>query len=276
MRIRNSGSSFFGFGGGDGNRSESFKRGKRLGQKVRGTLLKWVSQDMAWVEIDGQKLLAQLHSKPPVGARLTFIIKQLSPEIILKEIFEAPAAGVRALSMAGDFEAARTLFESQLQPSQKALVNLSSRDRLSTFTTLLSENKKLLYAFLDTATCLTTINAAILSDKPDRLSYTPWLVPAARRFISISRPKGESTDLTESIIEFDLHDFGMVRIEFLFKSPTTSFRLKLQHPSKGKKLVNYITNRQYGDLQGDIQCLGISPLPQSGHGGILAEVMFRR
>ncbi len=55
MRIRNSGSGFSGFS--SDSRSSSFRQGRRPGQKVRGKLLKWVSEDMAWVEIEGHKLV---------------------------------------------------------------------------------------------------------------------------------------------------------------------------------------------------------------------------
>jgi len=277
MRIRDSGSSFFGFGGGGGSRSDSFKQGRRPGQKVKGVLLKWVSNDMAWVEIDGHKLLAQLNSKPQVGALLTFIIKQLTPNIVLKEVFEPASASIPALSMAGDFETARTLFENQLRSVSNTFEIAPRKQHLLNFTKLLSDNKKLLSTFLDTTSCLGVINQTLLSGKPECLFYAPWLIPMGRRHVGLKRHKGDaSANLIESLVEFDLKDFGMIRAEFLFKHPTTSYRLKLQHTARAGELKSYLSTRRYSDISGDIQCLGVSQLPQREHGGILAELMFKR
>lgn len=278
MRIRDSGTGFFGFGGGGGSRSDSFKKGRRVGQKLRGTLLKWVSENLAWVVIDGHKLLAQLQSRPPVGARLTFIIKQLHPEVVLKEIFDASTAGVSALSLARGFENARTLFENRLREHVKLLSSIQQCKRSKAFLDILENDKKLLTTFLDTASCVSAINQSIDTNKQGWLSYNPWLLPSGRRHISILRnnESGNSSGLIESISEFELGDFGMVRVEFLFKHPDTGYRLKLQHLSRGNDLKTYLDSRKYPNLKGDARCLSISQLPQSAHGGILAELMFKR
>lgn len=281
MRIRGSGSGFgfFGFGGGGDNRSDSFKKGRKPGQKVRGKLLKWVSDDMAWVEIEGHKLLAQLKSKPPVGAQLTFLIKQLYPEIMLKEIFGASAGGTNTLSLASDFESARTLFENALRPLSQSVEREPHTQRLTTFIELISSNNKLLTTFLDTTACVQTINRHINTAKVGTLYYQPWLLPAGRRHITLLRlnsAQKNASSLTESIVEFELGKLGMVRTEFLYKSPVTGYRLKLQYMDKADELKRYLNTRKHPDLIGEMECLGITKLPQSGHGGILAQTIFKQ
>ena len=90
MRIRGRGSSTFGFGGErrESERSERFRKAHRAGQKVRGTILEWQSPSLAWVEIDGHKLLAQVAQDTALGLVRTFLIVKLSPDIVLKEISE--------------------------------------------------------------------------------------------------------------------------------------------------------------------------------------------
>lgn len=94
MRIRGHGSSFSGFGGQrrDSERSERFRKAHRAGQKVRGTILEWQSPGLAWVEIDGQRLLAQVAQDSSLGLARTFLIASLTPDIVLREISGNPSA----------------------------------------------------------------------------------------------------------------------------------------------------------------------------------------
>lgn len=277
MRIRGSGSDFFGFGDG-GSRSDSFKRGRRLGQKVRGTLLKWVSTDMAWVNIEGHKLIAQLQSKPRVGASLTFLIKQLYPEIILKEIFEGTSGGISALSLASDVETARSLFETHFRQHTAELSKAPYASRRATYLALLRNDKKMLGAHLDVVNCIQAINRHIDTNRLGILSYAPWLIPSARRYLGLTRrPVGTtSQNLTESVIEFEIGEFGLIRTEFLSKGNDIGYRLKLQHLRKADSLKKYLKSRDRSGLTGSIDCLGISQLSQSEHGGLLAELVFKQ
>lgn len=274
MRIGGSGFSFF--GGSTGSRSDSFKRGRRPGQKVRGKLLKWVSDNTAWVEIEGHKLLAQLQSRPPVGAILTFIIKQLQPDIILKEVFEIPIGGANALNLASDFEAARTLFETRFRPLSADLAGVRPSNRLSSFIKSIALDKKLLSTYLDTTACLERINSAINAKQVGILRYLPWLLPSARRHINLTASlKKESGTIFESTMEFELNNFGMVRLEFLHKSPVTGYRIKAQQSTHSKALHKYLLSRDHGPLSNDMNFLGISQLPANKHGGILSETIFQ-
>ena len=278
MRIRGSDSGSFDSGGG-GSRSNSFRQGRRPGQKVRGTLLKWISEDRAWVSIDGHELLAQLHSSPRAGAQLTFIIRQLTPEIILKEVFESGAAESSTLAMASSFETARTLFENQLRHHVRALSAQPWAKRLDAFVSLLASDKPFLSAFLDATACLETLSRHIDRPPTQRLLHQPWLMPEGRRHITLLRhatAASGSSLLTETIVECELESFGMIRVEFLHRKPDTGYRLKVQQMAKAKELKHYLTTRHHPELLGTVECLGISKLPQSGHGGILAELMFTR
>lgn len=88
MRIHGQNSSSAGFGGHkqDSERSERFRRGHRVGQKVQGRIVEWENQELAWVEIDGQRLLAQVNHDSALGLTRQFLVLKLSPEIVLKEI----------------------------------------------------------------------------------------------------------------------------------------------------------------------------------------------
>ncbi len=211
-----------------------------------------------------------------MGAHLTFIIKKLQPEIVLKEIFEGRTASASALEMAASFEASRILFENKFRQYTKALSTTPPVNRPMAVTMLLGQDTMLLSAYMDVLNCAQNITDS--TGKGHTLLYQPWLVPEGRRLATIFRAPTTSDDkpLVASLIEFEIARFGLVRIEFLHKAKQTGYRLKLQHPDKGKALKKYLDARPHTALIGDIQCLGIDKLRQREHGGILAELMFTK
>lgn len=272
MRIKGAGFGFSGSGG--GSRSDSFKQGRRPGQTVKGTLLKWVSDDTGWVVIEGHKLLAQLHTRPPVGAKLIFVIKQLHPDIILKELHGGAEGGASPLGMASDFEASRTLFENQLRSHAAKLEATSYTERQKAFIDLLSTDKKLLNTFLDSTACIQAMNQQLQTETIGYLYYAPWFVPTGRRHIGRFRPSSGQSALTESFFECDLQPFGMIRLEFLFKESEGGYKLKIQNSGTAHILKKLFSSRKSTTLPDNLRCLGIAPLPQNAHGGILAETLF--
>lgn len=274
MRIRNSGAGFRGFGG--KSRSDSFKQKHKLGGKIKGKLLKRVSDDMAWVSIDGDKLLAQLHSAHKEGASLTFIIKQLTPDIILKEVFEFSSGSANALDLANNFNTARTLFENRFRSVQQTLKANNATSKVEKFLELLANNPALYASFKDATICAQTISTHLETTTTGHLLYQPWLAPEGRRQTTFIRnfPQQKPNPLIETIVEFEHSSWGMVRVEFLYKRPKAGFKLKLQHPAQSDSLLHYLTTRSYPDLTTKMECLGVKKLPQNKHGGILTELMF--
>jgi len=262
---------FLGFGGRDRDRSNAFKKRRRKGQKVRGTLLKRATDKTAWVNIDGHKLLAQIQSNIPEGARLTFIIKQLEPDVILKSVFEPSQAGVSALSLIRSFDTARTLFENTFRPHAAIFTQMASVRRKALFTQLLIEHKELRLAYLDAVTCLKDINNSIPAES-GTLSYNPWRIPNGQRHVCLAK---NNADLFEALCEFELTGIGMARSVFYSNNDQISFKLMLQHRSKARDLLRYLESRDRNLLPNSIECLEIAQLPQRDHGGIIAQLMFR-
>jgi len=275
MRIGDSGSGSSGGYGSGGGRSSSFRQGRRVGQKVRGRVIKRISTDMAWVEIDGVRLLAQLQSAPREGTWLVFVIQQLSPEIVLKELFEPREASTRRLETAASFEAARTLFENKFRPFVSVLSKLSPGIRSTAFVTLLGDQPKLLATYLDTLACAREIATRFPSGN-HRLLYQPWLIPEGRRQATIVRTPqtDQESQLVAAMVEFELVPYGLVRSEFLNKNGETGYRLKLQRPELKEELKRRLEALTEG--QESIRCLSVDKLPQREHGGIVAELLFAR
>lgn len=277
MRVRGNGSGPFDFGGNNERRSAQFRQGRRPGQKVRGTLVKWVSEGMAWVLIDGHHLLAQLQTRPPEGAQLLFLITRLEPDIVLKELSGVPGTGNPVgdgLAAAKSFETARTLFENRLRPHIPDLAAKGPLHRPARFITLLAKDSSLFAAYTDALVCAGRINL-LAGPTSGMVAYQPWLAPRSRRQLTCARTVAASAnELTEIIVECETRELGLVRVEFLHKGASVGYRVKVQRPAGSESLKRLLLDTVPASAGTEAQCLGVTKLPANEHGGLLAALLF--
>lgn len=69
-----------------GNRAAAFRRAHRPGQVLHGRMLRFVRGNLAWVNIAGHELLAELRTRPEPGVSLHFLVEQTMPDILLREL----------------------------------------------------------------------------------------------------------------------------------------------------------------------------------------------
>ena len=275
--MRVSGSGTGGSYNGGGSRSDRFRSRHRRGQKVRGILVKNLPDSMAWVDIDGERLLAQLESPRTEGSRLLFLVQQLVPQIILKELTgEAHGNAANALGRVSDFDSARTLFENRFRPALKQAGLVGRPLPLSDFLALLAENPPLHAAYQDAVNCAVPLSLALQDADKGALFYQPWLAPTGRRQASIVKNGQDESQLTEILIEFDHARMGLTRVQFLRKADTLSCRVQLQHPEHAHALTRYLDTRKHPNADIHIQHLGVTKLPRANHSGLLAELLFKR
>ncbi|EGB13883.1 hypothetical protein DND132_0668 [Pseudodesulfovibrio mercurii] len=275
MRISGSGSGGSSFGG---SRSDRFRNRHRPGQKVRGVLLKNLPDAMAWVDIDGERLLAQLETVHPEGSRLLFLIQQLAPRIVLKELSGGAPHGQTAttLSRIGDFDSARTLFENRFRTALRQADRFGRPLPLPDFLALLAATPPLHAAYQDAANCADALSAILHTSARVTLAYQPWLAPAALRQTTIVRTADTGTGLTETVVEFDHPRMGLTRVQFLHKADALSCRVQLQHPEHADTLARYLDTRKHPQAPFQIQLLGVTKLPRTQHSGLLAELLLKK
>ncbi|WP_319543794.1 hypothetical protein [uncultured Pseudodesulfovibrio sp.] len=274
MRIKGYGSGTGNFGSG-GSRSDLFRGKHRLGQKIHGKLIKNIADNMAWVDFNGDRLLAQLATPHPEGSLLLFIIKQLRPQIVLKEITTGYSEGANTLTLASAFDTARALFENRFTIKLRSNAPIRPLLTITDFMFFLAADAELFSCYMDAANCARSISDVLKKSKRGRVVYQPWLAPECRRQVTLVRNVGEQAGMTESIVEFDHNKMGMVRIELLHKDTTVAYKLKMQRPKHGSALLKYLSTKDYSATSLKLQSLGVTKLPQSGHGGIIAELLFR-
>ncbi|WP_207259609.1 hypothetical protein [Desulfovibrio sp. Huiquan2017] len=275
MRISGSGTGGFSFDG--DSRSDRFRNRHRPGQKVRGVLLKNLPDSMAWVDIDGERLLAQLETAHAEGSRLLFLIQQLVPHIVLKELTGGgQGRTATTLSRVGDFDSARTLFENRFRPALKQAGLFGRPLSLPAFLALLAASPPLLAAYQDAANCACPLSRALQDANKGILVYQPWLSPAALRQATIIRRAQEASRLTETVVEFDHARMGLTRVQFLRKADALSCRVQLQHPEHASDLSRYLDSHSHPETTLQVQFLGVTKLPRASHSGLLPELLFKQ
>nr|WP_319585039.1 hypothetical protein [uncultured Pseudodesulfovibrio sp.] len=243
---------------------------------MRGVLIKNLPDSMAWVDIDGERLLAQLESPRPEGSRLLFLVQQIVPQIVLKELTgDAHGNAANTLTRVSDFDSARTLFENRFRTALKEADLFGRPLPLPDFLGLLAANPPLYAAYQDAANCAAPLSKALQDANKGTLRYQPWLAPTGQRQATVIRQADRESQLTEIVIEFDHARMGLTRVQFLRKADTLSFRAQLQHPEYAHHLAADFETRRYSDTVFQIRHLGVGKLPRTSHSGILAELLFK-
>ncbi|NDV20590.1 hypothetical protein GO013_14355 [Pseudodesulfovibrio sp. JC047] len=272
MRIKGYGMSSGGFG--DGNRSESFKKRHRIGQKIRGTVIKNIANGMAWVDLNGDRLLAQVATSHREGSTLFFQITALHPKIMLKELTDGHSGSSAPLGLATTFDTARILFEKQFKPEQRSLSQKNFFLQRNEFLHILTGNKELYTRYMDAVRCASTISTTLEPTGRGQVFYQPWLAPLCHRQVTVITQPKQSTSLRKILVEFDHAKMGMVCIEFLLKTPTLACTLKMQRPQHGAALKRYLSSKTYGGSTLKLHNISVAKLPQNAHGGIITALLF--
>ncbi len=80
------------------DRAERFRRARRPGEILSGFVTHWETSELAWVEIDGDPLLARLPGDIPLGRAVRLLIETLYPDITLRRLPD-PADETRRLNL---------------------------------------------------------------------------------------------------------------------------------------------------------------------------------
>jgi hypothetical protein len=256
-----------------GHRASTFRRTHSVGQKVHGYLLRWEKTGLGWVSIDNQHLLASISSKPAKGSRLTFVIQQLLPEIILKEIAEETSGALGSIDLLNEFNALRSQFETASIPVWPSCTSDDPDERYHAFIAALESFTEAHDAFVRVSGCVAAINTILAMETV--FSYWPWLMPGATGQATTLTIKQDNQPFHDMVHEFESRQHGLVQIQLLYRHPQASYRVHLQH-GKSSFTKNDFTPPQSLVPPGiDTHCLQVDSLPKSRHAGLLAELLLQ-
>lgn len=269
-----------GYGSGSGgsalrqDRRKLFRRNHQVGQRVVGAFMGWYNESLAWVEIDGQPLLAHLDADPQQGQRFLFVIKQLDPEITLQVL--QPGGGALALAgMAQELWNARIHFERHLHPLHATLLDeddLAQRKRL--FCRLLQENPQAQQTFAGLRASQNNINAWLQANRRGQMLLLPWLLPGARDLeVLLSSSTDKEGQLKELTASFALPQLGHCELRMLFRPPMARYRLLLERPEAATPLQACVKGLGASFPGLELEAGGVGTLPP-GPRTVLAAFLY--
>ncbi|MFW6324401.1 MAG: hypothetical protein ACOC0U_04985 [Desulfovibrionales bacterium] len=270
MKVFNSGSNSGSFGrhGHESHRAREFRARHSVGERLQGTVLTSPEHGRAWIDIQGSRLLAILRTTAFPGQELLFLITQLVPKIILKEI--TPEGSMGSLQdLVGKFSKERSRFEDLFAQCGSRLHDLPKRcpARKESFLKLVANDTSALPVYLSLKQTEQVINQ-ILEPAGRSFHYLPWLFPDVCRSEAIllrqaeqMSSKGEPcTELTALF----LHPVvGPVRLHSLIQKRALLSRLFLQDLAHAEKMEQWIREWEFPSIALTNRLVGVFQIGES-------------
>jgi len=270
MRITGYGS---GFGQHDAgrDRAAAFRAKHSIGQRIKGRILRREPNGLYWVQVGGEELLARLEVQADPGDELIFIVRALTPEIML----QALAGGMSAGDLPGlvqRFRAAREVFEvngSEMFAALQAVPPDPSL-RLEAFLKALEARPDSAANYAKVLALLTQVNSS-LGDKQTAVAlYQPWLLPLRRRQEMLRRDRADGdTETSSSAVD---PAAGAFEFRLRSGSDAASLVLTAERPEACGPLQVEIAALVRGELGLEPVMLGPSRLRRNNLGGVLGEL----
>lgn len=184
------------------DRAAAFRARHSIGQRIKGRILRREQNGLYWVQAGGEELLARLEVQADPGDELIFIVRALTPEIML----QALPGGMSAADLPGlvqRFRAAREVFEVHSATLLAALHPTPPQPalRLDAFNAALATSHDAATHFAKVQDLLTQINASLGAQQNAVALYQPWLLPGQRRQEMLKRPKAEGFETATSAVD---------------------------------------------------------------------------
>lgn len=269
MRITGYGSGFGQHGGRD--RAAAFRAKHSIGQRIKGRILRRDPNGLYWVQVGGEELLARLEVQADPGDDLFFIVRALSPEIML----QALAGGMSAGDLPGlvqRFRAAREMFEvngSELFAALQATPPHPTL-RLEAFHKALEERPDCAPNYAKVLDLLAQINSSLDEEQTAVALYQPWLLPIRRRQEMLRQNRADGgAETTISAVDPTCGAF-----EVRMKTDRDMARLVLtaEKPEACGPLQVEIAALMRNELGLEPKMLGPTRLRQNNLGGVLGEL----
>ncbi|MFW5837498.1 MAG: hypothetical protein ACOCVM_05775 [Desulfovibrionaceae bacterium] len=246
------------------HRTEAFRRSHRVGQHVRGTLVRWEGPGLGWVDIDGHWLLARLGGGASPGQVLEFEITRLTPDIVLRQLGH-PAGGEGGL-----VDACRELSLARVRlEASKAFASAGNTGGREAFLSALAQDPGAVDRLAQLMALQEEVNQGLGGRA--RFGYAPWLIPGARRveLLTLSGT-GPETDNPDLLLGLELPRMGAARVHFTETRASEGFWIYLERLELRRDFLAFV--ELHSDLLDGLACLGVLALPPEATVGLLGEL----
>ena len=264
-------------GGKDRSDPEAFRRGRKVGQIVRGRLVAPGPGGLFWVVLAGHKLLASLDHEPIPGRELVFRIERLEPELMLRDITPPPSAASDPVLLLAALTEARSRFEHLLPaaaaPTAPPLDLTAARKRFAAFLAAHPEAG----TALDAVRELFRLASRLLPAGEGRLIYAPWVFPGLTQSEVLVTPRSrDSGDPGFALRLFGrLPGPGLVLVQASIRPGNAAYRLLSEKPETAAAAIDALAEVRFGHATITPHCLFSGPLAESQAGGIVAPMLAR-
>lgn len=211
------------------DRARLFRRDRRIGERLRGTLLRRVNETLSWVAIDGHELLAYVTTPHEPGEPLYFEVVRLDPEIVLREMVPDTVEGTPADIIPMAWLTARESFEAHTAPLRRSLTDdPDPESRRRRFFQGVAEDSGTLLRYAELLDLLAAVNSMLdaLPDETAVLRYVPWLLPESGGQDLLIRVRDDRN--ADAALGFRLDRIGAGQVRILCRDGRTGYRLFLE------------------------------------------------
>ncbi len=225
----------FGGGGQPRQRADLFRARHRIGERLRGRILRHEPGGLTVVEVDGQELLARLEVPAEPGDTLLFVVRALLPEIHLQAL-HGQAASADPPGLLQQFRTARQAFESRAARHLAALpLSLPPSPAPGPdFQALLALDDVLGALHAEAQARLQSLDEALARPLGRRALYVPWAAPGLAQCEAMLTASGDGFELAAS---GRLERYGAFELRLLGRGGEHRLRLWLERPERAEELA---------------------------------------
>lgn len=260
--------------------AQAFRRGREVGQVVRGRLVGPAEGGLSWVAVAGHTLLASLDHAVPPGQELLFRIERLVPELVLKDITPPAAFETDPARVLADLTGARAALERRIAglfpdtPSGPPLDLTAARRH---FLAALAADPSLRAAW-ERVNELARLISAWLPSSEGRLRFVPWILPGLTQteLLETRQDAGQGGPARHLRLFGRLPRFGRLAVLATWQPGHVRYRLLLEQPTATPALTALAAAVVFGRASLVPDCLAAGPLPPALAGGFLSRLLADR
>lgn len=224
-----------GGGGQPRQRADQFRARHRIGERLRGRILRHEPGGLTVVEVDGQELLARLEVLAEPGDALNFVVRALLPEIHLQAL-QGESASVDPPGLLQQFRTARHAFETRAAQHLAALPFTLPPSAVATpaFLALLALDESFDALHGEAQARLASLDQNLARPLGRRAFYLPWAAPGLSQCEAMLAPSGEGFDLAAS---GRMERYGVFELRLLGSRGQHRLRLWLERRDRAEELA---------------------------------------
>ncbi|MCT4535323.1 hypothetical protein [Halodesulfovibrio sp.] len=250
------------------SRGAIFKRKVKVGQLLKGRMLRVEQEGFAWVLIGDMELLAQVEHMPEPGQWMEFLVLALEPSILLRQLQHGtdPRGSVFLSDYIRSYLTQRDKLDTMLAyafwDSQKLSAGQDIEEHRTALIKFLLRTPAALDQYTRVMRLLSSVQRMVQVGGHGTFHYMPWLMPSAKGVeLLVSKPENNICTVTAGIIlKGAQHVLVTGQMNISTDPAAFAFRLLLDKNCKAGNNTSRATTTST-----NCTCLGSSELPAGAH-----------